>query len=174
MEKPCNVSNEIPRMKIRKPVNELTVADFMKYPAWEYALDEEGEEDQDETTVRPYEYSGVLDPSAGSCMVRTKFILADGSEMTGFVTPREHGKDDPGDMHPVIITPRGSVGFWCGMRTIAETLAENYRLLGKSAQQVFPLKYKIEVKFIGGPTEGTIAGFFALEDIATMRYKLVT
>src|SRR3954462_3252023 len=38
----------------RKPVDELTAADLEAFPVWEYADDEEGDdEDQDETWVRP-------------------------------------------------------------------------------------------------------------------------
>ncbi len=49
--------------RIRKQVYELTVDDLDRHPVWEFALDEEGEEGQDEATVRPYEPQGVLDPA---------------------------------------------------------------------------------------------------------------
>jgi hypothetical protein len=68
-------------MKIRKPACELTLDDIRRYPVWEYALDEEGEDGQDETTVRPCEISEALDPS--DIIVRTKFTLADGTELLG-------------------------------------------------------------------------------------------
>ena len=38
-------------MKIRKKANELTLDYLSKFAVWEFALDEEGEEGQDETTV---------------------------------------------------------------------------------------------------------------------------
>ena len=41
-------------MKISKQVYNLTADDFSAYPVWEFASDEEGEEGQDEATVRPY------------------------------------------------------------------------------------------------------------------------
>src|SRR5882724_9722481 len=43
--------------QIRKQVYELTLEDLVAFPAWEFALDEEGEPDQDEATVRPFPFS---------------------------------------------------------------------------------------------------------------------
>ena len=53
-------------MKIRKQVYELTVDDFTEFPVWEFALDEEGEENQDEATVRPSTAPLPLDCSDGT------------------------------------------------------------------------------------------------------------
>jgi hypothetical protein len=39
--------------RIRKHVYLLTEPDLIDYPLWEFCSDEEGEEDQDETTVKP-------------------------------------------------------------------------------------------------------------------------
>lgn len=36
-----------------KPIEEITLADFLEHPIWEYALDEEGVEGQDESWIRP-------------------------------------------------------------------------------------------------------------------------
>src|SRR5262252_1978828 len=46
--------------RVRKQVFDLTVEDLDRYPVWEFALDEEGDEGQDEATVRPYEPHGPL------------------------------------------------------------------------------------------------------------------
>lgn len=40
-------------LSTRKPVTELTSEDFAAFPVWEYAIDEETQEDRDETWVRP-------------------------------------------------------------------------------------------------------------------------
>src|SRR2546426_6168227 len=101
--------------KIRKQVYLLTLADLEKYPVWEFALDEEGEEGQDEATVRPYEVSQALDPSHGMFVVRASFTFADGSKMDGYLTPPVQGNDTPGTLQPVIVTTAGQVGLWCGI-----------------------------------------------------------
>jgi hypothetical protein len=41
-------------MRIRKQACELTSQVFEPFSMWEFALDEEGEEGQDEATVRPF------------------------------------------------------------------------------------------------------------------------
>ena len=69
-------------MKIRKQVHDLSVDDVRKFPVCEFALDEEGEEGQDEATVRPFEFSGALDPSDGPFIVRGVFTLADAQRCT--------------------------------------------------------------------------------------------
>lgn len=68
-------------MKIRKQVYELTLDDLRKSPVWEFALDEEGEEGQDEATVRPCEIPAPLDPADGPFIIRALFTLADGAQM---------------------------------------------------------------------------------------------
>src|ERR1700735_3746644 len=75
------MNSEVSRMsatRIRRQVYELTLADLERFPVWEFALDEEGEEGQDEATVRPYAASGALDAAAGMFIVRAKLTLSDG------------------------------------------------------------------------------------------------
>jgi hypothetical protein len=49
-----------------KPVDELTVEDFKESPIWEWAIDEEENEDQDETWVRPSETNNFTEELNGS------------------------------------------------------------------------------------------------------------
>ena len=83
-------------MKIRKQVYELTLDDVGKFPVWEFALDEEGKEGQDEATVRPLKISGALDSSDGTFIVRAAFTLAGGSNMQGYLTTPVQGDDGLG------------------------------------------------------------------------------
>jgi hypothetical protein len=147
-------------MKIRKQVYELTNDDFKSHPVWEFASDEEGEEGQDEATVRPYA-DGPANPGAGMLAVRAKFILADGTLMAGYLTPpiaRDRG--DLGIIQPQIITTTGQVSFWHGMRKpLPEDLARDYAWLGKTASEIFPLRYSSDYEVVGGSVTGTINGF---------------
>jgi len=78
-------------MRIRKQVYELTVQDFDQHPVWIFALDEEGEEGQDEATVRPRPATRPVDPTEGMMVVKARFTLADGTSMTGYITPPTPG-----------------------------------------------------------------------------------
>ncbi|MGE7767334.1 hypothetical protein [Peribacillus sp. NPDC096540] len=53
-------------MSKSKPVDELTIEDFKKSPIWEWAIDEEENEDQDETWVRPSETKNFTEELNGS------------------------------------------------------------------------------------------------------------
>lgn len=50
---------------IRKQVTDLRPDDLAPYPIWEFALDEEGEEGQDEETVKPRPDLDRADPAEG-------------------------------------------------------------------------------------------------------------
>ena len=161
--------------RVRRQVYELTPDDLERFPVWEFALDEEGEEEQDEATVRPFETSGPLDPTQGMFIVRASLTLSDGTRFKGYVTPPVQGETDLGTFQPAVVVPGGQVSFWCG--TIApppEDIAKSYSLLGKtSPEHVFPLRFESDVPLIGGPVAGEVPGFLILDDLETMRTRVV-
>jgi hypothetical protein len=53
-------------MSKSKPVDELTIEDFIESPIWEWAIDEEDYEHQDETWVRPAETTNFTEELNGS------------------------------------------------------------------------------------------------------------
>jgi hypothetical protein len=158
-------------MKVRKQVNELTEDDLVEFPVWEFALDEEGEDGQDEATVRPSQAPLPLDPKEAHYIVRAKFTLADGTRHIGYLTPA-HAVDDLGAIQPLIVTPQGSVSFWMGAAR-SET-APHYQKLGKTAAQTFPIAFKSDVPVLGGVVFGSIPGFVRLADWKTGRIEVIT
>jgi hypothetical protein len=162
--------------RIRKQVSDLTDADFSLSAVWEFALDEEGEEAQDEATVLPYAVSGALDPTAGMFVVRARFALADRTVMRGYLTPPVQGDSTLATLQPIIVTPAGQVIFWCGMIVpTAERIAESYWRLGKlSAPEVFPIRFESAVPLRDTQVRGEIPGFVILEDFKTMRTRTIT
>lgn len=161
-------------MKIRKQVYELTLDDVSRFPVWEFALDEEGEEGQDEATVRPYELSSALDPACGMFIVRAAFTLADGTKMHGYLTPPVQGDDSLGTLQPVIITERGQVLFWHGMLVPnAKSVAQSYEKLGRSGIETFPVQVASDVELVGSPIRTGIPGFMVLEDFSTGKTRIV-
>ncbi len=161
-------------MKIRKQVYELTPADLERFPIWEYALDEEGEEGQDEATVRPFAADGELEAADGPFMVRAAFRLADGTAMSGYLTPSAHAQVDLGMIQPVIVTERGQVAFWCGViKPDASHLAECYSILGKAANEIFPVSFASQIDHAKEPVVGMVPGFLVLEDVSSEKVKVV-
>ena len=151
-------------MKIRKQVYELTTEDLTSHPVWEFALDEEGEEGQDEATVRPRQTSAALDPSDGMYIVRARFTLADGTTLTGYITPCANPAD-LGTVQPQIVTTNGQVGFWFGLAPT--DIQQCYAKLGKTSQQVFPIAFAADIEISGGRFTGTIPAFLKLKDLKT-------
>jgi len=169
-------------MRIRKQVYELTLQDLEAYPAWQFALDEEGEEGQDEATVRPIE--GPLDPGEGMCIAKAEFTLNDGSAFVGFLSPsvpgmpklfHYEGDDGSSDLQPSIVTPDGHVAFWHGiLKPSPQSIAAAYQILGnKNASQVFPIKYCTIGEITTGEVAGDIRGFMFLETVKKGFFKRV-
>jgi hypothetical protein len=151
---------------VRKQVYALTLEDLRVHPVWEFALDEEGREGQNEATVRPVPSAAPVDPTTGTYVVLAEFLLADGSLMSGYVTPPLNRAAGIRAVHPTIVTARGQVTFWLGLTyPDAKLRTESYGILGKSAAEVFPLTYRSAVEIAGGPVTGVIDGFVHFEPL---------
>ena len=159
----------------RKQVYDLTSSDFVSSPAWDFCLDEEGEEDQDECTVRPFPVDSALDPAQGMFIVRARFTLADGEQFDGFLTPPVQGDSSLGTTQPVILSPNGQVGFWYGMLVPDEAaIRKTYADLGKQSQEsVFPIQFESVAPIITGTVKGELQGLLVLEDFETGRFRVV-
>jgi hypothetical protein len=162
-------------MKIRKQVYQLTPDDLNRFPIWEFALEEEGEEGQDEATVRPYKVSGALEPSDGMFVVKASFALADGTEMQGYLNPPVNGDISLGALQPIIVSNAGQIVFWCGRMTPSpDRLAMWYQFLGRDASRVFPIRFESQVELVDGPVSGSITGFMVLADVKAKTIKTLT
>lgn len=161
--------------KIRKPVNELTPEDLQRFPVWEFALDEEGEQGQDETTVRPYQTGQILNPSDGTFIIRASFTLADGTKLPGCLSPPADRSASIGAIQPVILLADGPLVLWCGIIAPSlQEIASEYSRLGKNAAEVFPMSFRSEVALIGDPVAGIVPGFLVWDDSAPGGARVVT
>ena len=151
-------------MRIRKQVYDLKLEDFEEHPVWEFALDEEGEEGQDEATVRPYSSAEPANPEDGTLLVKACFTLADGTTMYGCLTPPFGEFSGMGTIQPQIITPEGPVSFWFGVfKPTDEDLEQCYKRLARTAERIFPLRFQSEVEIVGSPVNGELDGFLYVE-----------
>lgn len=158
-----------------KQVYELTLDDLDAFPIWEFRLDHESEEKQNESTVRPHRASGPLDPTDRMFIVRANFTLADGAQMKGYLTPPMRDQNNVSTMQPIIVTGRGQVRLWCGTSVPdASRLARCYQLLGRVSKDVFPVRFESDVELAAGPAGGSVPGFLVLEDFKTWTTRVVT
>lgn len=141
---------------IRKLVYELTPSDLQQFPVWEFALDEEGEEGQDEATVRPLPDQEV---AYNGDVARATFVASDGTQFTGYLTP--HPERDPGWVQPTIVSDDGQINFWFGWQehgVTDEMIRPLYKLLGKTPDQLFPISYRVDLPWISGADSSTFDG----------------
>lgn len=156
---------------IRKQIYDLTLADLADFPVWEFALDEEGAEGQDERTVRPRAVAEPIE-RGDYVVVKATFELADGTLMGGFLTPPAPDDNSIGQVQPVVLLEHGAVGFYHGIfHPEPDALAAIYKLLGKRSDEVFPCRFRSSVTIRGGDVEGNLDGFYYLEPDRTRRVR---
>jgi hypothetical protein len=143
---------------IRKQLDEIKPADLHEFAVWEFALDEEGVEGHDEETVRPRLDLARVDPHDGLFIVRAEFLAADGTAFDGFASP--HEERHIRYVQPTIVTERRHVRFWFGVvPPDPAVLNASYHALGKTPQQLFPLRYRSLVDTAYSDIAGTVDGF---------------
>jgi hypothetical protein len=142
----------------RKPIDQITVADLVDFPIWEFCLDEEGVESMDETWVRPLAAAAVPN-GAYSLSVAAKFETASGLRVNGLVgVTTTAGEVEISEAvllfdEKYLFVPRTDA-----LRENDEKLrAAIADALGTSP--VFPLRYRLSVRIEGEAShrEGTVA-----------------
>lgn len=148
---------------------DLTPADFETHPVWVNChvidYDEPWYEETDEETFRPWLKSSPVDPAETIFLVRASLRLADGTMLSGFITPQathmNEGKPDLGLIQPELFLPSGKrFSFWFGVMAPPRALmAELYASLGKTEDQVFPLAFTADETLAAGIVSGSVPGF---------------
>ena len=165
----------------------MTRDGFDQHPVWEFVLDEETTEGQDEATVRPHEYTGVFDPEpVGMCVVKAEIILNDETSFPGYLYPpvswlvseideKVKAERIMGHIQPTAITQAGQISFWFGILKPGKSeIEEIYTKLGKDSARVFPVRYRSVVDMTSGTVEGTINGFMFLKGFFREIVKTIT
>jgi len=146
----------------RKPIDQITVADLVDFPIWEFCLDEEDVEDMDETWVRPLDATAVP-KGAYSLSVAAEFETASGLRVNGLV-----GVTTAGDVEisQAVLLFDGKYLFVPGKHDMRINARRRHdeklrsaiaKALGTSP--VFPLRYRLSVPIEGEAShrEGTVA-----------------
>lgn len=148
--------------RIRRQVYDLTVEDLERYPLWEFALDEEGEEGQDEATVKPSEETEVPGYSPGVYILAADATFADGTTAIGYLYSGGP-EDGMGCTQPNIVTTSGQVNFWLGwLRFVKDPqarTAEACQILGKDRSSIFPICFRTRPQLNGAVMELVVDSF---------------
>jgi hypothetical protein len=156
-----------------KQFGALKLVDFEKYPVWVSChvidYDEPWYDGTDEETFRPWTGDTPIDPDRTIFLVKTTFVLADGTVLNGFITPVGDINEDAtkllGTIQPCIFSPSGKlIHFWFGGIPFSEKDIKNMNyLLGKGSKDIFPIQFKAESGLAKGIISGTIVGFYHIE-----------
>jgi len=150
---------------------ELRQPDFDKYPVWVNChvvdYDEDWYDDTDEETFRPWTGDIPVSPNDTMYLVSAQFQLNDGTTMSGFLTPdigpRE--ENELGNLQPNLLTVDGPIGFWAGMFPFdVERKNRIYKRLNRTADQIFPIRFKSYDGLSSQVIIGTINGFLTIEN----------
>jgi hypothetical protein len=152
-------------MKIRKQVYELKIEDIEKYPYWEFCLDEEGEEGQDEATVKPFIATSENDSPAGVFIIAAAFVLSNGTKYEGYVyayeTFSEKDQNNIPVTQPHIITDKGQIPFWFGIiKPKEKQIKDFYVNMKQISSKVFPISYKSKYAINSMNVSGILDGFY--------------
>ena len=132
-----------------KRLRDLKPADIERVAVWRYT----GNSD-DDATVSATDKSGLIESESDEYIARTQFVLANGSQHTGFCTP---GPDAGLDcLQPVILTSFGPVYFWFSDPPSEESLKMQWRRLDATHEQIFPVHFRCAVPMDGYYVTGTI------------------
>ena len=139
-----------PTLKTRKPIDQLRPIDLKTFPVWEFASDEEDEEGQHETWVRPVRAKQVPG-NAYSLSVAARLTTPTGVEYQGIVgVSTAEGFEA---VHAAILTEEEYVFIpWPGMAGASKLARSAAKELGVRATDLFPLAYRLDI-----PVEGEAA-----------------
>jgi hypothetical protein len=147
----------------RKPIDQITVADLVDFPIWEFCLDEEGIEGMDETWVRPLAAAAVPN-GAYSLSVAAEFETASGLRVNGLVGVTTTAGEV--EISEAVLLFDGKYLFVPGKHDMRiDALREHDERLrwaiadALGTSPVFPLRYRLSVPIEGEAShrEGTVA-----------------
>ena len=125
--------------KTRKPIDELTVYDLDDFPIWEFAIDEEDVEGQDETWVRPV-LADCIGRDAFSLSVAADFRTKSGARFEGFMDVTSVSEE---------ICQGSILSGGRYLRVFSETTAKDRRDIAEALalpeRDVFPMAFELAV-----------------------------
>lgn len=151
------------KQSIRVQFENFNKSHFDIAPIWEFAIDEEGEDGQDETTLKPRLDLSSPDPSEGSLIIECEFVSKSGKRFSGVCTP--WFDNSLSNIQPYIVINGDWVTFWFGVaQPDINTKKKMYDLIGETSDSLFPVKFNSVLPMKDGiQLKGQIEGFMWLK-----------
>ena len=132
-----------------KRLVDLTVGDLTASPVWRY----EGGSSEDALVVAE-DRAALSQRDEEILLAATEFVLTDSSEHLGFCFPVDGDGIDY--LQPVIVAPTMHVRFWFDGSVATEVLAAQWKALGKTEEEIFPVRFSCRVPVDGRTVSGVI------------------
>lgn len=129
-----------PTVNTRKPIDQLTASDLLVFPIWEFAIDEEGVDGQDETWIRPVDVR-TIPLERWSLSVAADFRTSSGVSIPGIVTVTTA---DAIELSQAVLLPDGGYIFVDLSDASARSLTA--ARLGLLEQDAFPLNFTLRLR----------------------------
>jgi hypothetical protein len=146
--------------RIRKQMFDLSATDFRECAVWEFCLDEEGLEGQDETTVRPSALKELPSNSMGSFLVAADVVFGDGTKGFGYLFSDER---DVISASPAVFVGDKKVQFQIpgslSNERVEERKGRYYTDIGMDRQSIFPISFTSLIPVAGRPMSFVLDGF---------------
>ena len=125
--------------RVRKQLQELRSEDFESFNRWEYASDEEGDDDQDECTLRPV--ASTDNPfERRQTFVQAVFFFPNGRIRLGMVTIGSG--EGPAEHQPILFSKDEQIAFYAGtIKPNKKELAHFSKALQAVCEIPFPIRY---------------------------------
>ncbi|WP_207432172.1 hypothetical protein [Sabulibacter ruber] len=124
--------------KLRIQFEDFNKSHFEISPIWEFAIDEEGEDGQDETTLKPRLDLKYPDPSEGLLIIEGEFMSKSGRKYSGLCSPSFD--NSLSSIQPYIFAGNQMANFWMGIsQPDDQTKEETYKMLNETSESLFPI-----------------------------------
>lgn len=133
-----------------KHLVDLATDDLTATPVWSY----EGGTGAD-ALVAPAARGSLSRTDDEVFLAATEFVLPDSSHHLGFCFPADDSGIDY--LQPVIVAPGGHVRFWFEQAPATDALSRQWGVLGKRAEEIFPVRFRCLVPVDGRTITGAIA-----------------
>ena len=130
---------------------QLSAADLEEHVVWRYHAGVSGDVD---AHVEPTDKSSLAEYDDDVFIAATRFVLADGSEWSGYCSPQESSGLDY--VIPVVLTESGPNPLWFEVAPSREAESEWWRRFGRSRDAVFPISWECLVPVDGAVVKGVV------------------
>jgi hypothetical protein len=134
-----------------KSLAELSATDLKEHVVWRYHAGPSGDAG---AQVEPDDRNSLAEYDEDVFIAATRFVLADGSEWSGYCSPQDSSGLDY--LLPVVLTELGPNPLWFDVAPSRDAESEWWRRFGRNRNAVFPIAWECLVPVDGAVVKGVV------------------